>query len=83
MKNLEIQTTPDLLKYARQIDHLILANRWLIKKGVDPAQRRGANKIMRERQNEIFEILITRQEKETDHLIEILDQCQIKLSSSL
>lgn len=83
MKNLELQTTEMLLRYAREIDLLIQANRFLIKNGINKRQRRAANKKMRERQTEVFEVLLTRQEKETDHLIEILDQCQIKLSSSL
>lgn len=83
MKNLELQTTEMLLRYAREIDLLIQANRFLIKNGINKRQRRVANKKMRERQTEVFEVLLTRQEKETDHLIEILDQCQIKLSSSL
>lgn len=83
MKNLELQTTEMLLRYAREIDLLIQANRFLIKNGINKRQRRAANKKMRERQTEVFEVLVTRQEKETDQLIEILDQCQIKLSSSL
>lgn len=83
MRNLETQTSETLLKYAKEIDLLIASNRWLMKKGVDKRLRREANKQMRQRQTEVFEVLLTRQEKETDQLIEILDQCQIKLSSSL
>lgn len=86
MRNLESQTTHTLEHYARLLDMMVQVNNYILKTATDCDKRLSLifeNKGLRARQTDVFEVLVTRQENETDNLIETLDLCKVKLSSSL